>query len=743
MHISICPPALLLLFKSFTSFVVLAAQFPNSGPDGFGGSDCALRLNRENHNSFDINFNTVKGGPEGLGAETCITYEAVNQAYIEARKRIHVSQPKVHWQAPDVASVGELLLDISIQLTKKYGLTYEEVEKGLPLIDTSKTLIKDVCPPFLSNVECRPGKYRRYDGLCNNLKHPTWGATMTPFTRLVGPLFEDGMTSPRVSTQGNPLPLPRVVSRTMHPDDGFHDHAGTVMIVAWGQFMDHDFTLTGTPLDPINKNEPEECCHRPPHLKNPYCMEIIIPEDDYFYKKFNMKCQDFVRAFPAVRPGCRLGSRVPFNTLTGSIDGNTIYGVTEHFARSLRSGFGGLLRMNPAFKEFGLKDLLPLKLDIPDEGCTRTNKSQYCFDAGEIRVNEQLVLACMHTLMAREHNRVAHGLGQINPHWDDETLYQEARRIVIAEIQHITYNEFLPILLGKDVMQKFGLVLQKEGYWDGYDPEVNPNVIDAFSAAALRIGHTFLPTAVERWSKAHKFIASKRLSDLIRRPFDLYRAGVFDEYLMGLMNQVAQAMDDSITQEVTNNLFKKPGKRFGMDLVSFNIQRGRDFGIPGYMEFRKFCGLPGANSFDGLFGAMPNSTVSRYTTIYQGPVDVDLWSGGVSEKPLPGSMAGPTFACIIATQFSYARRGDRFWYELPNQPSSFTPDQLKEVRKATLARIICDNTDLIDTVQLWPMVLPDHEINPRVPCKSGIIPTMDLTKWADFSGSPSGPLPHV
>lgn len=55
------------------------------------------------------------------------------------------------------------------------------------------------------------------------------------------------------------------------------------------------------------------------------------------------------------------------------------------------------------------------------------------------------------------------------------------------------------------------------------------------------------------------------------------------------------------------------------------------------------------------------------------PADVDLWSGGVSERPLPGSILGPTFACVIATQFSNSRRGDRFWYELPNQPSSFTP----------------------------------------------------------------------
>lgn len=89
-------------------------------------------------------------------------------------------------------------------------------------------------------------------------------------------------------------------------------------------------------------------------------------------------------------------------------------------------------------------------------------------------------------------------------------------------------------------------------------------------------------------SKAHKFIASKRLSDLIRRPYDLYRAGVFDEYFMGLMNQVAQAMDDSITQEVTNHLFKKPGAKFGMDLVSFNMQRGREFGLPGYVNFILF-----------------------------------------------------------------------------------------------------------------------------------------------------------
>lgn len=52
----------------------------------------------------------------------------------------------------------------------------------------------------------------------------------------------------------------------------------------------------------------------------------------------------------------------------------------------------------------------------------------------------------------------------------------------------------------------FSLTGKLQGYWDGHDPEVNPAVIDAFSAAAFRFGHTLLPTSVERWSKAHKFI---------------------------------------------------------------------------------------------------------------------------------------------------------------------------------------------------------------------------------------------
>merc|ERR1711910_16147 len=101
--------------------------------------------------------------------------------------------------------------------------------------------------------------------------------------------------------------------------------------------------------------------------------------------------------------------------------------------------------------------------------------------------------------------------------------------------------------------------------------------------------------------------------------------------------------------------------------------------------------------------------------------------------------AKATFACLIGKQFHNFRFGDRFWYENGGWPSSFTLEQLAEIRRVKLSRVLCDNSDDLETVQVYAMVLPDHEINPRVPCKSGVLPRIDLNKWRDasFHSAPS------
>ncbi len=125
-----------------------------------------------------------------------------------------------------------------------------------------------------------------------------------------------------------------------------------------------------------------------------------------------------------------------------------------------------------------------------------------------------------------------------------------------------------------------------------------------------------------------------------------------------------------------------------MDLAALNIQRGRDHGVASYNVWREQCGLRRFDSFPEMTSVMAARTASALERVYDHVDDVDLFSGGLAERPVVSGLVGPTFACIIGQQFLNLRKGDRFWYE---NPGVFTLDQLHEIRKTSLARTICDN----------------------------------------------------
>lgn len=85
--------------------------------------------------------------------------------------------------------------------------------------------------------------------------------------------------------------------------------------------------------------------------------------------------------------------------------------------------------------------------------------------SGDGRVSEQVGLTSLHTIFMREHNRIAEILHRLNPHWSDEILYQNARKIFTGAYQHIVYNEFLPRILGWDAVDKYDLRLSSTGYY--------------------------------------------------------------------------------------------------------------------------------------------------------------------------------------------------------------------------------------------------------------------------------------
>ena len=107
------------------------------------------------------------------------------------------------------------------------------------------------------------------------------------------------------------------------------------------------------------------------------------------------------------------------------------------------------------------------------------------------------------------------------------------------------------------------------------------------------------------------------------------------------------------------------------------------------------------------------------------------WCDG---DPLSGAALGPTFSRIIARQFRDLRKGDRFWYERYSPYNGFTAAQLRELRKVSLARVICDNSDDIDQIQRRVMSQVGQE-NPRVNCPD--IPQFSLANWGRYYYHPS------
>jgi len=696
--------------RDFSNFVDLPnqrlqASQPQAGP-GTENPECALLI---------------------PGYEFCVTYSSIDAAFHNARQTLRASlkTQNEEFDKDDINDTAEVITEVVRILAETYGLTNDILYDSLSLIDTSKTTIHPYCPARLQAKSCELTRYREIEGTCNNLENPLWGSHEMTFNRFLPYTYSDGINSPRISTSGRELPSPRLISSGAHRDVNRHEHSISILLVAWGQFVDHDITLTA-------ETDDLKCC-KGVNVTHPSCMPIQIPSNDGFYSHHKQTCINFVRSRAGLRSGCKLGPREQINEVSSTLDANTVYSNDPDKIRKLRSYENGRLKTLPIFNDIGLKAMLPLNLENPDRGCIRPNREVFCFLAGDARASEQTVLALIHTLYLREHNRIAESLQAINPHWTDETLFQETRHIVAATIQHITYNEFLPLVLGKKGLFDHKLTLFSSGYYDGYDASINPGAASAFTTAAFRFGHSLLPSTIERWSRSHQYVGNQKLSEMLQQPYDLFKAGWADQYLHGMLNQVAQAMDDSITDQVTNHLFAKPGQGFGMDLAAINMQRGREHGIGSYNSFREWCGLKSLRSWSDMAGVMQNASLSSYPSIYDSPEDIDLWSGGVSEIPAEGSLIGPTFACIIGRQFFNLRAGDRFWYENPGWPSSFTLEQLEEIRHSSFSRLICDNTDTMETIQLRAMLLPDHKLNPRLSCASSEIPRMNLEAWRDAS----------
>jgi len=259
------------------------------------------------------------------------------------------------------------------------------------------------------------------------------------------------------------------------------------------------------------------------------------------------------------------------------------------------------------------KEMLPVK-ESNDLDC-RLAGNMRCFKSGDDRVNENLGLAIIHTIFLRNHNQIALTLSQINPHWTDDQLFEETRKIVSAQIQHITYNEFLPFVIGEEMIDKFQLRLLTEGFYQHYDMNLNPSVVNEVANAVFEFLFTTMPSTMERYSKALNLMGYIKMTDSFFNPHEMYTEK-FDEYLLGMISQNAPSSDQIVTNEMTNTVSDNGNE--GFDFVASSIQRGRDHGLPGYVEFRIACQIePKIDHFDDLTSIVKGSVLKRLKVLYK------------------------------------------------------------------------------------------------------------------------------
>ena len=303
------------------------------------------------------------------------------------------------------------------------------------------------------------------DGTGNNSDQPDWGSTDEQLLRLTAAEYGDGISSPA----GADRPSAREVSNALVDQSGLvvNERFLTDITWLWGQFVDHDIDLTenADPAEPL---------------------PIEVPTGDPFFDPdgdgdvtigFNRSTYDADTGDTDDNP------RQQINQITAFLDGSVVYGSDADRAMALRTLEGGHLKNDGGLLPFN-------ETGLPNAG----GPSDTLFLAGDVRANENAALTAMHTLWVREHNRIADEIAADDPSLSDEDIYQLARAIVTAEIQVITYNEFLPALLGPGAL---------EGY-SGYDPTVNPGISNIFSTAAYRFGHSMLsPRTAKAQQRRH------------------------------------------------------------------------------------------------------------------------------------------------------------------------------------------------------------------------------------------------
>ena len=509
------------------------------------------------------------------------------------------------------------------------------------------------------------GQNRTIDGTANNQQNLNWGAAGNQIRSITSNGFLDGISAPG----GTNRPNPRIISNTIFAQDSLINDALALSDFTWvfGQFIDHDIVSSSS--DPTEDAS----------------ISVDFPDPHFNPGGAFPNIQIFM--FRSLeRPGTGTSTVNPrryTNNITSWIDASNVYGSDTDRANYLRSFDGGklltstgnLLPFNTFTHEYGGQ------IDVTAPFMDNENPyNDQLFVAGDSRANENVALASFHTIFVREHNRLCDELALINPSWDDEQLYQHARKIVGGYIQSIVYDEWLPVM---------GVHLPP---YSGYDSGIDATITNVFASAAFRLGHTLLSGTIPRMDNLGNTIPEGNLTllEAFFAPYELVQNGGVDPIFKGMATQIEQELDCKMVDDVRNFLFGPPTAGLGgLDLAAINIKRGRERGLPDFNTIRQDLGLPPYTTFSEI-NADPE-VVTAMENLYDNINDIDPWVGMLAEDHMSEALFGTTIMKIMEEQFFALREGDRFYYEID---PVLTEAEKEDIRNTTFRDIIMRNTGI-------------------------------------------------
>jgi len=365
------------------------------------------------------------------------------------------------------------------------------------------------------------------------------------------------------------------------------------------------------------------------------------------------------------------GTRRHINLASSFLDGSAIYGVNPGRIAALRTFKGGTMLMSDA------NEVPYNTLNLPVWNPMHLNTTQFRL-TGDPRANISPQILALVTLFLREHNRYCGVLATENPSWNDETLFQEARRRVVALMQRITYREYIPALLGQPLP-----------LYAGYDPTVDPTMSDFFCRVIMRYGHPEVTSTLLRLNENWLPTGGGNLP-LYRVVFNPV-AGLSDgvePVLRGMLASGEYKVTPLYNDYLRDHVFEMPARSPPSDLIAIDIQRGRDHGIPRYNTMRQAFGLAPKTSFESI--TSDTNILAALIDAYPTVDDIDSIVGALAEDVMGASNLGELLTAGIVEQFSRLRAGDSFWYE----NNQFSVDELNVIENTRLSDIITRDTQI-------------------------------------------------